>query len=104
MKSTTTESETRTRATYSWMPLVSAIILIFGFLPPVGQFGTGDVIIDAIQFGVGIYLAYLSNDEQRNPGWHLLSLGLLVCYSILFLLVVFLSDWSSIVSFWVPQY
>ena len=58
------------------------------------------VVITAVVFGIGIYLAYLSMDEQRNPRWHLLGLLLLVGYIGILAKAVCASNWYEISRFW----
>ena len=85
------------------MPFVSASILIFGFLPSVGQLGTTDVVFSSVLFGVGIYLAYLSKNEQQNPNWHLLGFIVFLFYVLLFSLGLVLADWTKITEYWLSN-
>ena len=79
---------------------MSAAILLFVLPPAVGEEATDSVVLRAVGFGVGIYMAYLSSDERRNPGWYLLGLLVFLGYVIILILAACSSDWARIFSFW----
>ena len=83
-----------------WMPFLSAAILLFVLPPTVGEEATDSVVLRAVGFGVAIYMAYLSSDERRNPGWYLFGLLVFLGYVIILILAACLSDWARIFSFW----
>ena len=81
------------------MPFAS-VAMLFWFACGGAPVDTEGVVVTAVVFGTGAYLAYLSMDEQRNPRWHLLGLLLLVGYTGILAVAVCGSDWSEITRFW----